>query len=98
VQRGNGSAHHRRLAGAGRADDQDERVVAGDDRGGLVLDYVELAAFDGGRRLRVGRRRLGGPVEDLLLLSEHRFAGDVRGDRFDPDRPAVRRPPPGVLG
>lgn len=34
----------------------------------------------------------------LLLLGEHRLAGDVRGDRFDPDRPAVRRPPTRVLG
>jgi len=33
---------HRRLARAGRTDDHDQSVVAGDGRGRLVLDDVEL--------------------------------------------------------
>ena len=77
VQRGDGGVQHCRLAGSGRADNQGERVVAGDGRCGLVLDHVEVAALDGGRGLRVERRCFGGPVEDLLFLGEHGLAGDM---------------------
>ena len=37
------------------------------------------------------------PGEDVLLLGEHRLAGEVRGGRFDPHRAAIRRPPQRVV-
>ena len=50
-------------------------------------------AVDGGRRCRRVGLGLHRPGDDVLLLGEHRFGGEAGSGRFDPHRPAIRRPP-----
>ena len=93
-----GGGEHAGLAGAGRADDEDEAVVAGDGRGGVGLQRIQPVPVDGGGRC--GRVGLGGhrPREDRFLLGEHRLGREPGCGRFDPHRPAIRAAPGGVAG
>ena len=88
-----GGGEHAGLAGTGRTDDEHEAVVAGDGGRRLGLHHVESGPVDGGgrcRRVGLGRHR---PGDDVLLLGEHRLGGEAGSGRFDPHRPAIRRPP-----
>ena len=83
-------SQHRRLARAGRSDDHHQPVGAGDRGGGVGLQHVQPVTVDGGRRARVVGLGVDRPGEDAFLLGEDRVAGEVRGGRFEPHRPAIR--------
>ena len=88
-----GGGEHAGLAGPGRADDEDEPIVAGDGRCGIGLQRIETVPVDGGGGC--GRVGLGGhrPRQDRFLLGEHRLGREPGRGRFDPHRPAIRHPP-----
>ena len=93
-----GGGEHAGLAGAGRSDDQDEAVVAGDGGRGVGLQRIQPVPVDrGGRCGRVG---LGGhrPRHDRFLLGEHRLGREAGCGRFDPHRAAVRAASGGASG
>ena len=88
-----GGGEHAGLAGTGRADDQDQSIVAGDRGRRLALHHVETGPLDRarrGRRVGLGCHR---PGDDVFFLGQHRL-GRVPGcTRFDPHRPTVRVAP-----
>lgn len=86
-----GAAEGRRLARAGRADHENEPIVACDRRGGVGLQDVEAVPVEAGRR--VGRSVVGvdDEGEDALLLGQHALMGEVGFAGGEPDRAAVRR-------
>ena len=88
---------HRGLAGTGGTDDHHQPVVTGGRRGGVGLQHIEPVTAHRRRRCRFVGLGVDRPGEDRFFLGEDRFAGDVRGDGFDPHRPAIRDPPRGLL-
>ena len=87
------AAQHAGLAGTGRADHQHQPVVAGHRRRGVGLQHIQPVPIHGRRRCRRVGLGVHRPREDVFLLGQHRLGGEAGSGRFDPHRPAIRRPP-----
>ena len=73
-----GGAQHRGLAGAGRADDEHEPVVAGDRCGGVGLQHIQTCRLDGGGWCGVVGLGVERPGEDEFFFGEDLVGRDVR--------------------
>ena len=88
-----GGGEHAGLAGAGRADDQHQPVVAGDRRGGVGLQRSSPSrstVVDG-----AGGSAWASIAHVRIASSWARtgLGGEAGCGRLDPHRPAIRRPP-----
>ncbi len=93
-----GCGEHAGLAGTGRADDEDEPIIAGHRAGPGALATVEAGVGDRGRRCWLVGLGVDRPGDDVFLLGEDVLARHLARGWFDQQRPTIRPTPPSTVG